>query len=193
MHAFFEYAPLVVFFVIYKFVDIYWATGSLIIISALQILYYLSKKQQVPTRNWVFFGLIAVFGSLTIFLHDDTFLKWKVTIINEIFAVALIVSKVFFKKNLIKGFLEEGLTLPDSIWSKLNFAWAGFFAFCGGLNWYVAFNFDQETWVNFKVFGLTGLTFAFAIVSIMSLYKYLPTDEKSEKDNSENINLSTKK
>ena len=182
MHAFFEFFPLVIFFIIYKFTDIYWAIGSLIIMAALQIIYFLIKKDPVPTKNWVFFGLIAVFGSLTIFLHDDTFLKWKVTIINEFFAAALLISHYVFKKNLIKGFLAEALTLPEKIWAKLNMAWAMFFALCGALNWYVAFNDDQDVWVNFKVFGLTGLTFVFAIGSIASLYKYMPQDDKQDTD-----------
>jgi len=176
MHAVFEYIPLIIFFVVNKFADIYWATGSLIATSALQILYYVIKKEKVPTRNWIFFGLIAVFGGLTIFLHNDLFIKWKVTIINEIFAIALLVSYYGFKKNLIKQFLSESLTLPEPVWIKLNLAWAGLFALLGALNLYVAFNYDLETWVNFKVFGLTGLTLAFAVGSIFSLYKYLPQD-----------------
>ncbi|NQY88804.1 MAG: septation protein A [Colwellia sp.] len=182
MHAVFEYIPLIIFFVVNKFADIYWATGSLIATSALQILYYLIKKEKVPTRNWIFFGLIAVFGGLTIFLHDDAFIKWKVTIINELFAIALIVSYYGFKKNLIKQFLSESLTLPEPVWVKLNLAWAALFALLGVLNLYVAFNYDLETWVNFKVFGLTGLTLVFAIGSIFSLYKYLPqeTDDVAE-------------
>jgi len=194
MHAIFEYLPLVIFFIIYKVFDIYWATASLIATSALQILYYLVKRQPVPTRNWVFFGLIAVFGGLTIFLHDDAFLKWKVTLINGFFALALLVSQHIFKKNLIKQFLSEALTLPEAVWSKLNFAWAMFFALCGVLNIYVAFNFEQETWVNFKVFGLTGLTFVFAIGSMFSLYKYLPQEElatpEDAQDKQKNAELS---
>lgn len=182
MHAIFEYIPLIVFFVIYKFVDIYWATASLIVTSAIQIAYYLVKKEPVPKRNWVFFGLIAVFGGLTIFLHDDTFLKWKVTIINGIFALALLISDKVFKKNIIKQFLGEALTLPEVIWSRFNLSWAVFFIICAVLNWYVAFNFSQETWVNFKVFGLTGLTFVFAIGSVMSLYKYMPDEQEQEQE-----------
>ncbi len=182
MHAIFEYIPLIIFFVVNKFSDIYWATGSLIATSALQILYYLIKKKTVPTRNWIFFSLIAVFGGLTIFLHDDAFIKWKVTIINELFALVLIVSYYGFNKNLIKRFLSESLTLPEPVWVKLNLAWAALFAILGALNLYVAFNYDLETWVNFKVFGLTGLTLVFAVGSIFSLYKYLPqeTDEVTE-------------
>jgi intracellular septation protein len=182
MHAIFEYIPLVIFFIFYKFADIYWATGSLIVTAALQIAYFLIKKQPVPKKNWVFFGLIAVFGGLTIFLHDDTFLKWKVTIINGFFAIALIVSQKFFNKNIIKEFLGEALTLPEPIWNRVNLSWAIFFVLCGVLNWYVAFNFSQDTWVNFKVFGLTGLTFVFAIGSVLSLYKYMPQDEDETKN-----------
>jgi intracellular septation protein len=185
MHAFLEYIPLVIFFVFYKFADIYWATGSLIVASAIQIAYFLIKKQPIPKRNLVLFGLIAVFGGLTIYMHDDTFLKWKVTIIQGIFAISLLVSQKVFNKNIIKEFLGEALTLPENIWNKLNLAWAIFFAICGLLNWYIAFNFSLETWVNFKVFGLTALTFVFAIGSVMSLYKYMPDDQEEEKKPSE--------
>lgn len=178
MHAVFEYIPLIIFFIVNKFADIYWATGSLIVTSALQILYYVIKKEKIPTRNWIFFGLIAVFGGLTIFLHDDTFIKWKVTIINEFFALALLVSYYGFNKNIIKQFLSESLTLPDPIWVKLNLAWAALFALLGALNLYVAFTFDLETWVNFKVFGLTGITLVFAVGSILALYKYLPQEDE---------------
>lgn len=179
MHVVLEYIPLVIFFVVNKFADIYWATGSLIATSALQILYYVIKKQKVPTRNWVIMGLLSVFGGLTIFFHDDTFIKWKVTVINELFALALLISYYVFNNNIIKRFLSESLTLPDPIWAKLNLAWAVFFALCGLLNYYIAFNFELETWVNFKVFGLTGLTLTFAIGSILSLYKYMPKDDDS--------------
>jgi len=177
MHALFEYLPLVVFFILFKAVDIYWATGSLIILAGLQIIYYLIKKEPIPQRTLIFFVLIAVFGGLTIFMHDETFLKWKVTIINLFFAIALIISDKVFNKNIIKNFLGEALTLPENIWGKLNLAWAIFFAFCAVLNWYVAFNFDLDTWVNFKVFGLTGLMFVFSIGSVLMLSKYLPEDE----------------
>lgn len=119
---------------------------------------------------------------MTIFFHDDAFIKWKVTIINEFFAIALLVSHYVFNKNIIKQFLSESLTLPEPIWTKLNLAWAIFFALCGALNLYVAFNFELDTWVNFKVFGLTGLTLVFAVGSIFSLYKYLPKDNEEVAD-----------
>ena len=186
MHPIFEYLPLIIFFIIFKFFDVYWATGSLILTSALQILYYVVKRKPVPKRNWIFFALIFVFGSLTIFFNDDTFLKWKVTIINTVFAAVLVISNTVFNKNLIKEMLGDGLSLPDNIWKRLNMAWAIFFLFCAGLNLYVAYNFTLDQWVNFKVFGLTGLTFIFAIGSVVALYKFLPQEEHNMADESIN-------
>jgi intracellular septation protein len=187
MHALFEYLPLVVFFIVYQVMDIYWATGSLIVLAAVQIIYYLIRKEPVPKRTLIFFVLIALFGGLTIFLHDDIFLKWKVTIVNLFFAISLIISDKFFNKNIMKSFLSEALTLPENIWGKLNLAWALFFALSALLNLYVAFNFDQDTWVNFKVFGLTGLMFFFSIGCIISISKHLPNDNDIENETSDSV------
>jgi len=177
MKIFLEYFPLFIFFIINSLAGIYWATASLIVAAFIQIIYFKIKKEKIPARHWIIFGLVVVFGGLTIYLQNDAFLKWKVTIINGFFATALIVSNHIFKKNIIKEFLGESLSLPESIWSKLNFAWATFFLFCAALNYYVAFTYELDTWVNFKVFGLTGLMFIFSIGSILSLYKYLPLEE----------------
>ena len=184
MQLFIEYFPLLFFFIINSIAGIYWATGSLIVAAFVQIFYYKIKKEKIPTKQWIIFGLIVVFGGLTIYLQNDAFLKWKVTIINAFFAGALLVSNTFFKKNIIKEFLAESLSLPENIWSRLNLAWAMFFLFCSGLNYYIAFNYDLDTWVNFKVFGLTGLMLLFSITSILFLYKYLPLEEdESNADN----------
>jgi len=184
MQIFLEYFPLFIFFIVNSIAGIYWATGSLIAAAFIQIFYFMIKKKKIPAKQWIIFGLIVVFGGLTIYLQNDAFLKWKVTIINAFFAGALLVSNTFFKKNIIKEFLGESLSLPENIWSRLNIAWAMFFLFCAGLNYYVAFSYDLDTWVNFKVFGLTGLMFVFSITSILLLYKYLPLEEDSnEKSN----------
>lgn len=187
MQLFLEYFPLIIFFIINSIAGIYWATGSLIAAAFVQIIYYKITKQKIPVKQWIIFGLIVVFGSLTIYLQNDAFLKWKVTIINAFFGIALLVSDLLFKKNIIKEFLGESLTLPDNIWSRLNGAWSLFFLFCAGLNYYVAFNYNIDTWVNFKVFGLTGLMFLFSITSILFLYKYLPLEE-DEIDTNEVVN-----
>lgn len=179
MHVFLEYIPLIVFLIVYKLEGIYWATGALIVASALQILFYIIKKKPIPKQTIVFFILILSFGGLTIFLQDDSFIKWKVTIINLFFAGALLAGHYLFNKIILKTFLGEAVDLPDEIWIKLTWAWASFFTLCAVLNWYIAFNFSQETWVNFKVFGLTGLTFVFAIGTVFSLYKHLPEEDEA--------------
>ncbi|MDG1733008.1 MAG: septation protein A [Thalassotalea sp.] len=186
MVAFFEYIPLIVFFIFYKMFDVFIATGALIVTSALHLIVMKATGKPILNRHWIFFGLIAVFGGLTIFFHNDAFLKWKVTIINGLFGVALLVSKYAFNKNLLENLMGEQLPLPEKIWTKFNLAWVGFFFMCALLNLYIAFNFDQETWVNFKVFGLTGLTFLFTIISIMSIYKYIPKDEEESVKTLEN-------
>jgi intracellular septation protein len=183
MQLFIEYFPLLVFFIINSIAGIYWATGSLIVAAFVQIFYYKFKKEKIPAKQWIIFGLIVVFGGLTIYLQNDAFLKWKVTIINAFFAAALLISNTLFKKNIIKEFLSESLSLPENIWSRLNLAWALFFLFCSGLNYYIAFNYALDTWVNFKVFGLTGLMFIFSITSILFLYKYLPIEEDENETN----------
>jgi len=184
MYLFLEYLPLIIFFIVNKFADLYWATGSLIVTTALQLGFYRFKKEKIPTHHWVIFALVLVFGGLTIYLHDDAFIKWKVTIINLLFSVTLLVSNYAFNKNIIREFLAESLTLPANIWARLNLAWAVFFAFIAALNYYVAFNFELETWVNFKVFGLTGLMFVFSITSILLLYKYMPNEETESDESS---------
>ena len=155
MQLFIEYFPLLVFFIINSIAGIYWATGSLIVAAFVQIFYYKFKKEKIPAKQWIIFSLIVVFGGLTIYLQNDAFLKWKVTIINAFFAAALLVSNTLFKKNIIKEFLSESLSLPENIWSRLNLAWALFFLFCSGLNYYIAFNYALDTWINFKVFGFS--------------------------------------
>lgn len=179
MQSLFEYLPLIAFFAIYKFVDIYWATASLIGTSALLVAFHYFKHKSVPKRHLVFFGIALVFGSLTLIFRDDTFIKWKVTVVNGIFALGLLISQYAFKKNLIKEMLGESMPLPDKVWARLSQAWAGFFAFCGALNIYVAYTMSQETWVNFKVFGLLALNLVFAVATIAFVYKYLPDEEKN--------------
>ncbi|QOL24768.1 septation protein A [Thalassotalea sp. LPB0316] len=185
MHVLLEYIPLIVFLIVYKFQDIYWATGALIIASAIQLLFYIVKKQPIPKQTLVFFVLILAFGGLTIALQDDAFIKWKVTIINLFFASALVIGYYAFNKIILKTFLGEAIELPDKVWLKLTWSWASFFTLCAVLNWYIAFHYSQETWVNFKVFGLTGLTFIFAIGTIFSLYKYIPEEETASDESNQ--------
>lgn len=173
-----DFLPLVVFFVFYKLYDIYVASGALIAATGLAlvaswILYRKLEKMTIFT-----FVLVAVFGTLTLVFHNDEFIKWKVTVIYTLFALALLFSQLFMEKPLIQSMLGKELQLPQYAWRKLNIAWALFFQACGLANIYVAFWMPQAFWVNFKVFGLTGLTLLFTLLSGVYIYRLMPQQEK---------------
>jgi len=184
-----DFIPLIIFFAIYKMVDIYAATGSLIITTGLVLAYSYFKNGKAEKMQVITFIMVFVFGSLTLILHDDAFIKWKVTFIYALFAIALLVSQFIFKKPIIKQMLGKELTLPASVWNNLNMAWTLFFIVLSILNVYVAFNMPQEVWVNFKVFGLLGATLVFTVLSGLYIYKYLPKTDEAEinKDQTEII------
>ena len=127
---------------------------------------------------WVSLALVVVFGGATLLLHDETFIKWKPTILYWLFAVVLFGSAQFFGRNLIRSMLEQQVQLPETLWRTVNLAWIGFFAAMGALNLLVAFNFSTDTWVSFKLFGGMGLMFIFIIAQGMLLAKYIPDDGK---------------
>jgi intracellular septation protein len=173
-----DFLPLIVFFAFYKLYDIFVATGALIIATALALIFTWYKYRKVEKMTLVTFVLVAVFGGLTLFFHSDEFIKWKVTAIYGLFAAALLIGQWVMKKNLIKTMLGKEITLPDSVWSRLNLAWALFFIICGLANIYVAFWLPQNVWVNFKVFGLTALTLIFTLLSGIYMYRHMAPEQK---------------
>ncbi|GHA11269.1 septation protein A [Oceanisphaera arctica] len=178
MKQFAEFIPLIIFFAVYKTVDIYAATGALMAATCIQMLVVWLKHKKLEKMHLVTLVLVLFFGGLTMFFQDDAFIKWKVTAVNGLFAIGLLVSRYGFRKNLIKQMLGKEMTVPDTIWDRANLAWVGFFSFCGALNVYVAFNLPQEVWVNFKVFGLLGLTLLFTFATAIYLYRQQQALEK---------------
>lgn len=178
MKQFFEFIPLIIFFAVYKMIDIYAATGSLIITTGLLLAYNYFKYGKVEKMHIITFLMVLVFGTMTLVFHDDTFIKWKVTVIYILFSIALLASQYIFKKPIIKQMLGKEIVLPENVWSNLNLAWAIFFVLLGLLNIYVAFYLAQDIWVNFKVFGLLGATLVFTLLSGVYIFKYLPQDDK---------------
>ena len=180
MKQFIEFIPLIVFFAVYKFYDIYTATGALVVVTGLQLLYSWLRYRRVEKMQLFTFVLVGFFGGLTVFFHDDAFIKWKVTVINMLFALALLIGRYGFGKNLIKQMLAKELQAPDRVWDNVNLGWVGFFTLCGLLNLYVAFNLSQEMWVNFKVFGLLGMTLVFTLLSGVYLNRHMPAEQNAE-------------
>ncbi|AIX73637.1 MAG: septation protein A [Mixta calida] len=173
-----DFLPLVVFFIFYKLYDIYIASGALIAATGLALVASWVLYRKLEKMTIFTFVLVAVFGTLTLVFHNDEFIKWKVTVIYTLFAVALLFSQFFMEKPLIQSMLGKELQLPQHAWRKLNIAWALFFLACGLANIYVAFWMPQAFWVNFKVFGLTGLTLLFTLLSGVYIYRLMPQDQK---------------
>lgn len=180
MKFLFDIFPVLLFFIAFKSGDIYLATGVAMAATALQIAWVWFRHRKVDTMLWVSLAIITVFGGMTLALHDETFIKWKPTVLYWAFALALAGSTLFLGKNLIRSLLAEQIKMPDPIWARLNWAWIGFFVFMGFANLAVAFlfGFSTETWVNFKLFGGIGLMLLFALGQGLLLSKYIVEENK---------------
>lgn len=183
MKFLFDLFPVILFFAAFKFFGIYTATAVAMIATIAQIIYVKLRHGVVDKMLLASGIIITVFGGATLFLHDAKFIQWKPTILYWLFAASLIAAQLFFNKNPMRSMMEKQISLPDVIWSKLNIAWAALFVSLGFLNLYVAFNYSQDTWVNFKLFGMTGIMFVFIILQTIVLSKYLPKEESKTDSN----------
>ena len=177
-----DFIPLIIFFAVYKLHDIYAATGALMAATLLQmiVVWFLYKK--LERSHLITLVLVLGFGAMTLFFHNEAFIKWKVTVLYAAFGSALWISQFLFKKPLIKNLLGKEMQLPDVVWNRINFSWGLFFWFVGGLNLYVAFYLPTEIWVDFKVFGVLGLMLVSTLLTGIYIYRYLPTDNQQDKE-----------
>ena len=173
MKFLFDIFPVILFFVAFKFYDIYVATAVAIVATVVQIAWMWLRHRKVDKMLWVSFGVIAVFGGATLVLQDETFIKWKPTVLYWLFAGALAIAELGFRKNLIRAMMEGQVTLPGPVWGRLLASWIGFFAVMGAINLAIAFNFSTETWVNFKLFGGIGLMLVFIVLQALMLARYV--------------------
>ncbi len=174
MKLFFDFFPILLFFVAYKFYDIYMATAVAIAATSLLVAVSWLRTRKVGSMQLVTLAIIAIFGGLTLYLHDEQFIKWKPTVINWLFGSAFLASQLFGSKTAIERMMGSSLTLPKPIWRRLNLTWVTFFLIMGSANLYVMYHFDRDTWVNFKLFGMLGLTFMFIVLQSLYLSRYLP-------------------
>lgn len=209
MKLLFDFFPIVIFFLTYKFygdmpkewIDavnqlplvnltpgkpehaILMATLVIIVATIIQTIVHFALHKKVEKMHIISLVLLIGFGGLTLAFNDENFIKWKVTIVNWIFAAAFLLSEyVGERKTLVERMMSQALTVPKAIWLNTNRLWIVFFFSVGVVNLFVAYNFSSETWVNFKLFGMLGLTFAFVIVQGIYLQKHMIEEPESTKD-----------
>jgi len=173
MKFLFDLFPVILFFIVFKFFGIYAATATAIVATIAQIGWVKYRHGKVDNTLIASGLIIIVFGGATLLLHDESFIKWKPTVLYWLFAVSLVVSNALFKKNLIRSLMDKQISMADAIWNKLNLAWALFFAVLGVINLYVAFNYSTDIWVDYKLFGTTGLMLVFFIGQALLLNKHM--------------------
>lgn len=171
-----DFFPILLFFGAFKLYDIYTATGVLMAATVLQTGIVLFNERRLAPMQKATLVLILLFGSLTLLLHDDRFIKWKPTVLYGAMALALAVALWIFKKNFLKMLLGAQLELPTQIWGRLNIAWIAYCVFMAAINGYVAAYFSTEAWVNFKLWG-----YAFPIVFLVAQGLYISPYLKSDK------------
>ena len=164
MQLLYDLLPVLAFFLTYKIAGIYTATAVLIVAVLLQVVVSLVRHRKVSPMLLTSAALVLVFGGLTLIVHDSTFIKWKPTVVNWLFASAFAASHLFRGPTLIQRMLGQSIQLGDADWKRLSAMWIVFFICAGAANLYVAYNYAEQTWVTFKLFGLMGLTVVFILV-----------------------------
>ncbi len=178
MKLLFDFFPVLLFFIVYKFYGIYAATAVAIGATFCQVGIAWVKTRKVEYMHMVTLVLICVFGGATLVLHDELFIKWKPTIINWIFGIVFLGSHYIGKQPFIQKVMGGNMTLLDPIWRRLNMMWALFFLSLGCINLFVIYNFDTETWVNFKLFGMFGLMLLFILLQAVYLSKHVELESQ---------------
>ena len=149
------------------------ATVVVIVATLAQIIWLKARGRKVDTMLWVSLGLVTVLGGATIYFHSESFIKWKPTMLYWLMGSALLVGQLVFRTNFIQRLMGAQMELPGAVWRTLNWAWAAFFATMGVLNLWIAYSFDTNTWVNFKLFGGMGLMVLFVLGQALYLGRHL--------------------
>lgn len=178
MKILFDLFPVILFFIAYKMYDIYIATGVAIVATIVQVGYLYARYRKVEKIHLITLALIVILGGATILLQDEAFIAWKPTIVNWGFAAVFLASHYMFgNKPIVRRMMEGLIQMPDPIWMRLSYMWIAFFVFSGVINLWVYYNFSLDAWVNFKLFGLMGLTFAFILIQGLYISRYTQQDE----------------
>lgn len=185
----FDFFPIAIFFAVYKYTDnIITATAALIPATLFQVLYAYWRTRKIEKMYLVTLVLVVVLGGATVLLQDKVFIQWKPTIVNWLFAVAFLGSEFIGEKNILERMMGTQIELPKPIWRKLNLLWISFFLLAGLANIYVAFSgqFTEDQWVDFKLFGMLGLTLVFVVLQGLYLARHLNEDSLKNIESNQN-------
>jgi len=187
MNTLLEFLPIVVFFAVYKYVGgaeaVYPATLAAIVTALLTLAFAWLRHRRVERRQLVMLAVLVVLGGLTLALRDPRFIKLKPTIVSWLTAAIFLGSRFIGEKTLIERAMGGSLKAPPFAWRRLNYAWVGFFTLMGALNLWVAHHFSTDLWVDFKVFGVLGLTLVFSVLQAFYLMRYDDSATDSSRDN----------
>ena len=177
-----DFFPIILFFVAFKMADIYVATGVAIVATVAQIAWLRWRRGKVETMQWLSLGVIVLFGGATLIAHDETFIKWKPTILYWLMGGSLLLAQLIWRRNLIKSLIGDKVRMAEPAWTAMQRSWTVFFLFMGVLNLWVAYNFDTATWVDFKLFGGLGLMAVFVVGQSLWLGKHIESDEAANQE-----------
>jgi len=175
-----DFFPLVLFFGAFKLWGIFVATSVAIVATLLQLAWMRYRTGRTEPMQWLSLGVIVVFGGATLVAQDETFIKWKPTVLYWAMGGALLVGQVFFRRNWLQSLMKSQMALPDHAWLVMLWSWSGFFATMGVINLWVAYHFDTDTWVNFKLFGGMGLMLVFVLLQAIYLGRFMDKGEEEQ-------------
>jgi len=172
-----DFLPILLFFGAYRLHDIYLATAVLMVATALQMGYIFMTERRLQTMHQITLALVLGFGTLTLVLQDERFIKWKPTVLYAAMSIGLAFALWALKKNFLKLLLGSQLSLPDAVWMRLNQAWIVYCAFMSALNAYVVMNYSTDAWVNFKLWGYV-FPVGFLVAQGIYVSRHLKSDEE---------------
>jgi len=180
MQLLLDFLPVVAFFIAYKMAGIYAATATLMVAMVLLCAVSWLRTRKVSNMMLISTLLALVLGAATLVMHNSSFVKWKLTALDWLLAVGFWLAPRFLDgQTVVQKMMGEQITLNAAHWKQLNWMWIGFFAFVGTLNVYVLKQFDEATWVNFKMFGTLALTLVFVVGQGVWLANKMPATDKS--------------
>lgn len=181
MKLLYDFFPILLFFVAYKLYGIYVATATAIVATVLQVALFWLRHRRVEKMHVITLAIIVLFGGATLLLKDPVFIKWKPTVAYWLFAAVFLGSQFIGGKSLVERMMGHAIQTTHAVWHRLNLAWVVFFVAMGLVNLYVAYHYSEEAWVNFKLFGLMGLTFLFVLAQGVVLARFIEDKPDLEK------------